>query len=1030
MKSRLGSLLLVVLGAFAVASGCGKSGRGSKVTVHAPDASVGGSTADAATGANDAGATDDGGLILLDGGAAVSCPSSCAALNANCGFVTDINCGGVVTCGTCTGTDVCGGTDSNRCGPATKNVPDAGACVPSTCSELGASCGFVTDTKCSGVVDCGQDVCPGHCSNGTCSTTVCQVDPATTCAGRGYVCGQAIDNCGNALDCGTVTCPNAGDSCVQGVCTPPPACVVDSATTCAGRGYTCGQAADNCGHLLTCGASTCSTPGWTCGGGSTPGVCGCSGACSQIPSCNAGVTTTLSGKVYDPAGGNPLYHVLVYVANTPADPALSTFPAGVTCNVCGASAAGSPLISTPGATDPPAGEYTGVDGSFTLNNVPAGEITVVIQLGRWRRSFSVNIAKPCAPNTIPDKTFLMPSTRAQGDIPLMAVVTGNSDSLECVLRKIGIAQSEFTDPAQGGRVNFFLGAKAPGQAIDAATPTQAQLFASGINAYDMTILACEGAESDESANQAALRNYAAAGGRVFATHYGYSWLRNNDANTANPTDPTADNWSQVAQWHVDQTDYSNAGVPVTGLLDFTHNPKANAFQGWLTAVGALNPGAPPAATVFVVRHDTDFISPVAGRAQQWLYRNGRDGGHCSVNTAAACSSTVACTPMVCQGVPQTACTVATAATDCLTLGPCVPNTCTGNYLGQQTPLHFTFNTPVNLLEDLTKTPAVVQCGRVLFSDFHVSDANEFPSELYPSACAQGVSRATPGPLVCQGQTTTTCTVATAATDCLNNTGPCVSSGACTTDAQCTGTCTQGKCPWGSACATNAQCASTCSSGVCLDPMSAQEKLLEYMLFDLGSCVPPAKPCVPATTCPAGQDCGYAPDGCGGLVAVNGVPGCGVCPSGESCGVGQPAVPNKCGKVTCTPTGCPSALQCGYASDGCSGVTPACGTCPPGETCDNGKCGSSTCTPKTCVSQGLECGQAGNGCGQLITCPECPANNACIAGKCVPLTCLPQSCQAQGIQCGQAADGCGNKIANCGECSAGNLCVDGKCVRVD
>ena len=523
MKAWLGSILLLMAGAFAVGSGCEKSGRGSHVSAERPDASVEAGNASGSggsSGSSGASSTSSGGFTLGDGGdSSGGCPSSCQELSANCGFVTDTQCGGVVQCGNCTGTDVCGGTDPNRCGPTTNHLPDGGACVASTCGELGASCGFATDLKCGSVVDCGQDVCPGHCTNGSCTSDVCVVDPATTCTGLGYVCGQAIDNCGNVLDCGAVSCPNAGDSCIQGVCTPPPPCVVDPTTTCAGRGYSCGQAADNCGHLLTCGPSTCAIPGWTCGGGTVAGVCGCTGACSQIPTCGPGVSTTLTGKVYDPAGRNPLYHVLVYVANDPADPSLSTFAPGVSCDVCGAAAAGSPLISTPGATDPPAGEFTGVDGSFTLNNVPAGNITVVIQLGRWRRSFPVNVAKPCASNTVPDKTFLMPSTRAQGNIPLIAVVTGNSDSLECVLRKIGIAQSEFTDPGQGGRVNFYLGDTHPGQAIDAATPTQAELFPSSINDYDMTILACQGAQLDESANQTALRKYAAAGGRVFATHW-------------------------------------------------------------------------------------------------------------------------------------------------------------------------------------------------------------------------------------------------------------------------------------------------------------------------------------------------------------------------------------------------------------------------------------------------------------------------------------------------------------------------------
>jgi len=211
-----------------------------------------------------------------------------------------------------------------------------------------------------------------------------------------------------------------------------------------------------------------------------------------------------------------------------------------------------------------------------------------------------------------------------------------------VLRKIGIAQSEFTNPRQGGRINFYLGDKVPGRAINASTPTQAQLFANGINAYDMTILACQGADGDESANQDALRNYAAAGGRVFATHRSFNWLYKNNANAAVPTDPTADNWSQVATWRNDDAsgDYSDATFPVTSFLDFPHNPKANAFQGWLSVVGALNAGTPSSATVFVVRHDTDGISPVAGQTQQWLYRNGI--GRCTVNNTAICYQGLEC----------------------------------------------------------------------------------------------------------------------------------------------------------------------------------------------------------------------------------------------------------------------------------------------------------------------------------------------------------------------------------------------------
>ncbi len=1006
-------VVLSVMG-FAAGSGCGGN----------PEVAFKGK------GANGAGATDSvggegtGATLSLGGGdVGTGCPSTCEALDADCGFVTDTLCGGVVECGkTCPKGEVCGGGGASKCGKGSTGG-GGNTCTPSTCEELNSDCGYTTDTKCGGVVQCGAscpkgEVCggkaPNLCGEGMGGGGSCEVDPATTCEGRGYTCGQAADNCGNLLDCGSTVCPNPGDSCLQGTCQST-ACVVDAKTTCEGRGYTCGQAADNCGNLLTCGPISCTTPGWTCGGGSdaqgkpVPGVCGCTGACSQIPECPVGKTTTVTGKVFDPAGKNPLYHVLVYIANNPADPALKAFPKGVTCDVCGASAAGSPLVSDPTVTDPPAGTYTNVDGTFTLKNVPVAKgLTLVIQLGRWRRTFPIDVNTSCGDNPMP--SLLMPSTQAQGNIPLMAMVTGKADSLECVLRKMGIASTEFTDPAKGGRVQFYLGNGDPGQSIDAQTPDQTALFVNGANNqpviqdYDMAILSCQGAEYDMAPNLAKLRNYADAGGRVFTTHYSYSWLTKNDA-MPGAAAGTYDNWSEVAKWHVDENDRSDGSA--IGTIDHVTNPKADAFQGWLEAVGASVKNSNQ-ATVVVIRHDTDGISAKPGQTQQWLYRDGTNarqcgvsgdtctsdaacGKTCSVRTQKVCTTNADCSAKVCQGQTQNACN---GNNDCQiggrNRGPCVANTCVPDtcqgtdYTGTKIPLHFTFNTPVNLVQDLTKTPPAVQCGRVLFSDFHVQNADE-NGKTYPEQC---------------GKT-------------------------CTTAADCTGTCGGNKlCPWGSACTTNADCASQCSpDGRCLDPMNAQEKLLEYMIFDLGSCVPPPVACVPSGACPAGQDCGYAPDGCGGLVA------CGKCPKGTSCGVGNPPVANHCGSVTCTPaTECPPALECGFASDGCSGVVD-CGTCPQGQVCTGGKCGSGKCTPHSCDQQGIQCGEAGDQCGGKLTCAPCLDGSACVDGMCVPQGCVPLSCTDQAVECGPAADGCGNMIASCGMCAASQLCVAGKCKQI-
>jgi len=111
------------------------------------------------------------------------------------------------------------------------------------------------------------------------------------------------------------------------------------------------------------------------------------------------------------------------------------------------------------------------------------------------------------------------------------------------------------------------------------------------------------------------------------------------------------------------------------------------------------------------------------------------------------------------------------------------------------PQHLTFNTPLG-------ASAQSQCGRVVFSDFHVEDSSD-ANKKFPTEC--GASS-----------------------------------------------------------------------------MTAQEKLLEFMLFDLSSCVEPDQPVTPCTpvTCGAqGLNCGQAGDGCGATID------CGGCTSPKTCGGG-------------------------------------------------------------------------------------------------------------------------------------------------
>src|SRR5262249_41474837 len=125
---------------------------------------------------------------------------------------------------------------------------------------------------------------------------------------------------------------------------------------------------------------------------------------------------------------------------------VAAFTPGVSCGTCNALVSGSPLVTTTSATD----------GSFILQNVPCGvNIPVVIQVGRWRRQVVVPSVACCTNTAMSAAMTRLPRNQSEGDIPLLAVTTGNGDPLECLLLKIGIDPAEFTLPSGNGRVRMY-----------------------------------------------------------------------------------------------------------------------------------------------------------------------------------------------------------------------------------------------------------------------------------------------------------------------------------------------------------------------------------------------------------------------------------------------------------------------------------------------------------------------------------------------------------------------------------------------
>src|ERR1035437_8087838 len=163
----------------------------------------------------------------------------------------------------------------------------------------------------------------------------------------------------------------------------------------------------------------------------------CTGLCQQQVTCSGSATTSITGTVYAPNGTDPLPNVTVYIPNAPVDP----FTPGVSCPVVGAPPSGSPLVGT----------TTDVNGNFTLIDVPVtSNIPLVIVSGRWRRQLVIPSVTACANTAMPPTFAVMPQNQAQGDIPKIAIATGAVDQVECILRKVGINDSEFTDPTGSG----------------------------------------------------------------------------------------------------------------------------------------------------------------------------------------------------------------------------------------------------------------------------------------------------------------------------------------------------------------------------------------------------------------------------------------------------------------------------------------------------------------------------------------------------------------------------------------------------
>ena len=127
----------------------------------------------------------------------------------------------------------------------------------------------------------------------------------------------------------------------------------------------------------------------------------------------------------------------------------------------------------------------------------------------------------------------LPRNQSEGDMPKIALTTGGADALECLLRKIGIDDSEFTAagghrPGQllrGHRWHGSVRATLGGGAFTSVAPWWDDV--NNLSQYDMVLLACEGDREPGTRvgpPPRRCRRTPTRGGRVFASHWHNYWI--------------------------------------------------------------------------------------------------------------------------------------------------------------------------------------------------------------------------------------------------------------------------------------------------------------------------------------------------------------------------------------------------------------------------------------------------------------------------------------------------------------------------
>jgi hypothetical protein len=954
------------------------------------------------------------------------CPAriqSCEDAEIECGYASN-GCGGVLDCeedlGGCEDGQVCGFAGPGQCG-------DVASCEPRSMAAAceGKECGLVGD-GCIGSFDCGEcsggEVCgakePFQCED--VGDECIPFNAAVACEDK--QCGLVLDGCGSGadhlIDCGSVNGGCEDDEWCGLVeafqCDPLPDSDCATAESCEELGWECGLAVDECGSVFDCADEerACQAGRESCIGGVVgPALClsgvdvdptGTCPLCPAVPECESGRVTTLTGRVITPGRADDdaanqvgLANAFVFILQSnDADelPTIQTgIPAGGTaCDRCDDQQLGPVLASA----------RTSATGEYSLRgNIPVGEeFVLVVKVGKWRRAerFTVPASGACASTAVPHVVTRLPRHRSDGlgvNIPKTAITTGQADAMECVLAKLGVAPSEFGNPGGAAdapeRIHLYRGGNVgnpSGARIDGDTPYDQLLYgdANLLSSYDTVIADCEGTARDGALLQRStsglnIIDYVNRGGRLFASHYSYSWVFENGDLPYAPETAAQTGLTAAAVWRPTDNSTPATGTGFVSVGRPGANPsKAQDFADWL-----VNEGAATAAHEIDIIEPRDIAESVGEFSEEFIYRdiasNATSVQQFAFNTPYASPEDEAC-----GRVGYSAFHVSASGVDVAAFSNVIfPDHCDGT---------------TGLSADLTDQEKVL-----LYTLFDLGACID-AGDPEPPACnpiADCTGRCGQLPDGCGGVVRCTCAEGEA----------CAPGGLCT-DPGCEPVSCEDQ---------HAEC------GQILDGCGAQ--------LDCGECDEPelcggggrpnrcGLPGCPSHACEESDaECGWLADGC-----ASGLD-CGDCAEGQIC------IGNEC--VGCKPLSCAEVdAECGEIGDGCGGIVD-CGDCPEGSACgvlEANQC--SACKPLSCAAMDAECGEVGDGCGDAIDCGDCPDGEVCGIDdpfRCgPPPTCELLTCEELEAECGEVPDGC-DDVLECGECPPGERCgllVPNQCARL-